>query len=82
LKEKPENNFSRERKITVWVCSDECAIQAMGIAKWGSATHKWPISLAQYRAMKPLEKGNFSANPTRGIRPSKIAKMRALESRA
>jgi hypothetical protein len=49
------NAFHRDRKATVWACSDECAIQALGVAKYGSATHRWPITLAQFRATRPLE---------------------------
>lgn len=54
LRLKPENGSQRERKHTVWCHSDECAIQALAIAQYGPATHKWPITLAQFRAMNPL----------------------------
>jgi hypothetical protein len=38
----------RPRKSTVWVCSDFCAIQALGISKHGAKTSSWPITLAQW----------------------------------
>jgi hypothetical protein len=45
----------RPRKSTVWVCSDECAIQAMGISKYGPATFRWPVTLAQARPIMKRE---------------------------
>jgi hypothetical protein len=54
IQSRPENGFQKERKRTVWVCTDECAHQALAIAKYGPSTHKWPIRLAQFRAMNPL----------------------------
>jgi len=54
LRLKTENAFKREHKKTVWCHDTECAIQALAIAKYGSASHKWPITLAQFRAMTPL----------------------------
>ncbi len=51
---KAANRFCRQTKQTVWLCSDACAIQTLAIAKYGPATHKWPTSLAQFRAMNPL----------------------------
>lgn len=47
---KPENGYQRQRKATVWTCCKECAVQAVGVAKYGLATHRWPISLAQLRS--------------------------------
>jgi hypothetical protein len=46
----------RPRKCTVWCCSDECAIQALGISKYGRKTSAWPITLDQFRALKPLSR--------------------------
>lgn len=51
-----ENSFKRSRKVSVWVHSDECAWQALGISKYGLPTHKWPISLAKFRGITKLEK--------------------------
>lgn len=48
---KPEYGDKRTRKATVWCCSDECAVQSLAIAKYGAASHKWPISLAKFRTM-------------------------------
>lgn len=45
-----ENNFKRESKATVWVCTEECGVQALGVSKYGKASHKWPVTLAQFRA--------------------------------
>jgi hypothetical protein len=52
---KPENNFQRQRKVSVWVCSDNCAYQALAISKYGPATSKWPVTLAQFRSLTRLE---------------------------
>lgn len=52
------NGFQRNRKISVWVCTDECGIQALGVSKWGPVTHRWPVTLAQFRATKPLDHPN------------------------
>lgn len=51
-----ENRFKLDRKTTVWACTDECAIQALAISKYGPATHKWPITLSQFRAVTKLPK--------------------------
>ena len=52
----PDDHYGRKRssKKTVWCCSGECATQTMAISKYGPSTHKWPITLAQFRAMNPL----------------------------
>ena len=38
----------------MWTCSDECAYQALAIAAYGRASHKWPITLAEFKALNPL----------------------------
>ena len=48
---KPENRFKRASTKTVWCHDQECAIQTLAISKYGRASHKWPITLAQFRAM-------------------------------
>lgn len=53
---KPENSFQRQRKIAVWTCCDECAHQAMAEAKYGPATFRWPVTLAQFRGQNRLPK--------------------------
>lgn len=50
-----ENGFQRNRKSTVWVCGDECAVQAMAISKYGPASFRWPVKLAKFRSMAKLE---------------------------
>jgi len=60
LNVRPQGKYERERKQTVWCCSDECAIQALAVAHYGPSTHKWPITLAQFRAMNPL-RGSLNA---------------------
>ena len=47
---KAENGFQRDKKATVWVCSGECGVQAIGMSKYGRASHKWPVTLAQVRS--------------------------------
>lgn len=44
------NSFKRASKATVWVCSRECGVQALGVSKYGRASCKWPVTLAQFRA--------------------------------
>jgi hypothetical protein len=46
-----ENNFQRERKATVWVCSEECGVQALAISKYGSKSSTWPVPLAKLRSL-------------------------------
>jgi len=41
----------RSRKVTVWTCSENCAVQASGISKYGPATFRWPVTLDQHRAL-------------------------------
>lgn len=45
-----ENSYKRDSKATVWVCSRECGVQALAISKYGVASYKWPVTLAQFRA--------------------------------
>jgi len=45
----------RTRKHSVWCCTDECAVQALAISKYGKSSFRWPITLAQFRAMNPLK---------------------------
>lgn len=51
VEEKPENRFQRSRKRTVWCHSEECAIQMMGLSKYGRETRNWPVTLAQLRPL-------------------------------
>jgi hypothetical protein len=52
---KLEYGQKRARKQTVWCCTDECAVQALGQAKYGLATSKWPVTLSQFRSTVRLE---------------------------
>jgi muramoyltetrapeptide carboxypeptidase LdcA involved in peptidoglycan recycling len=74
IQDKPENRFQRTRKRTVWCHSDECAIQCLGLAKYGKDTSHWPITLAQFRATKPLEAFRRPKPPQR-VRASQKAKV-------
>jgi hypothetical protein len=52
---KPVSRFKRRASTkTVWCHDEECALQALAISKYGRASHKWPITLAQFRAMYKL----------------------------
>jgi len=51
---RPQGKYQRDRKQTVWCHSEECAIQALAIARYGPASHKWPITLAEFRSTNPL----------------------------
>lgn len=50
IEDRPENRFQRTRRRTVWCHSEECAVQCLAISKYGRASHKWPITLAEFRA--------------------------------
>jgi hypothetical protein len=50
-----EYGQKRARKTTVWVCTDECAVQALGQAKYGTNTCKWPVTLNQFRSTVRFE---------------------------
>src|SRR5215467_11048091 len=54
VKSKAENKFRRDRTATVWCCSQSCAVQAHALSEMGTATHKWPITLAEFSALNPL----------------------------
>ena len=41
----------RARKVTVWCCSESCAIQAAGISEYGGKTSAWPVTLSQYTTL-------------------------------
>jgi hypothetical protein len=69
---KAENRYQRTHRRTVWCHSDECAIQCLAISKYGRASNRWPITLAQFRATNPL--GQTVSGPTKRCRASRIAK--------
>jgi hypothetical protein len=72
MQDQPENRFQRTRKRTAWCHNEECAVQALAVSKYGRASHKWPMTLAQFRAMRPLEQSGDST-PKR-VRASRRAK--------
>jgi hypothetical protein len=55
LKTKPRFGKTRCTKHTVWVCSEECAYQALAVARYGPAASRWPVTLAQFRSMTDLK---------------------------
>src|SRR5207253_637553 len=60
----------RDSKRTIWCCSDECAIQALGIARFGPAASKWPITLSQFRSTNPLaelKRSNVTKTPQKVV---------------
>jgi len=73
IEAKAENKFQRTRKRTVWCHSDECAIQCLGLSKYGNDTSRWPITLSQFRATKSLEAFRRPKAPQR-VRASRRAK--------
>jgi hypothetical protein len=58
LERKAANRFRRDSRRTVWCHSEECAVQALAIARYGLPTSRWPITLAQFRASAPLERSD------------------------
>ncbi len=58
---RPMNGFERKRRVTVWCHSDECALQVLAVAQYGPATHKWPLTLTQFRAMNRLDRAETYA---------------------
>ena len=53
LETRPDNKFQhRSTKHRVWCCSKECVIQALAQNKYGPATHKWPVTLAEFRQLE------------------------------
>jgi len=55
----------RSRRHSVWCCTDECAIQSLAISKYGKSSFRWPITLAQFRAMNPLEESRKKRAPNK-----------------
>jgi len=45
---KAANRFGRDRRITVWCCTESCALQSRAVAQMGPASHKWPMTLAEF----------------------------------
>ena len=53
LETRPDNKFQhRSTKHRVWCCSKECGIQSLARNKYGEASHKWPVTLAEFRQLE------------------------------
>jgi len=63
------NRFARDSKRTVWCCSESCALQARAQAEMGTATHKWPMTLAEYAAH---ERATSQRRSNRAETPSQV----------
>lgn len=93
IEDRPENRYQKTRKRTAWCHNEQCAVQVLAVSKYGRASHKWPITLAQFRATRPLEQSAGSA-PKRSrasrrakdlvwmMPPPKTGENVSLESRA
>jgi len=46
------NAFKRESHVTVWCCTEKCAVQTRARAKYGEVSRNWPVSLAKFAAME------------------------------
>ena len=46
---KPESRFQKLVKKTVWCHSKNCAYQALGTSKYGTASFRWPMTFAQFK---------------------------------
>ena len=72
LEDRPENRYQKTRKRTAWCHDKECAIQSLAISKHGRASHNWPITLSQFRSLRPLEQtGSNAENRSRASRKAK-----------
>lgn len=38
----------------VWCCSGECVIQSLARNKYGESSHKWPVTLAEFRQLEGM----------------------------
>ena len=54
LRIKPKGWQKRNRSLTVWCCSESCAIQDRAVAAMGPATHKWHLSLTEFAALEQV----------------------------
>jgi hypothetical protein len=53
LETRPDNKYQhRSTKHRVRCCSKECVIQALAQNKYGPATHKWLVTLAEFRQLE------------------------------
>jgi hypothetical protein len=63
---KAANSFRKPTNRTVGAASDACAYQALAIAEYGPASHRWPITLAEFRSLNllPRKKNEKRCHPT------------------
>lgn len=55
LETRPDNKFQhRSTKHKIWCCSGECVIQSLARNKYGEASHKWPVTLAEFRQIEGI----------------------------
>jgi len=53
LETMPDSKFQhRSTKHRVWCCGEECVVQALAQNKYGVASHKWPVTLAEFRQLE------------------------------
>lgn len=53
LETRPDNKYQhRSTKHKVWCCSEECTVQSLARNKYGEASHKWPVTLAEFRQIE------------------------------
>lgn len=53
LETRPDNKFQhRSTKHKVWCCSRECGVQSLARNKYGEASHRWPVTLAEFRQLE------------------------------
>ena len=52
LESAKEKFKTRAGRRTVWCCSGECVIQSLARNKYGESSHKWPVTLAEFRQLE------------------------------
>jgi len=53
LETRPTSAYQhRSTKHRVWCCSRECGIQSLARNKYGETSHRWPITLAEFRQLE------------------------------
>ena len=53
LETRPTSAYQhRSTKHRVWSCSRECGIQSLARNKYGEASYKWPVTLAEFRQLE------------------------------
>jgi hypothetical protein len=73
IQQRPENRYQKTRRRVVWCHNEECAVQCLAGSRHGRATHKWPLSLAEFRATQPLRE-TAQTLPDKRMRASRRAK--------